>query len=539
MFFALLLLLCVMALSVLVQVIALSVSNIKEHGLSYARKSLTLSLVLRLLLTGMPILYFATPAKAVNPIQHVVVITGENRSFDELFGMMPGVNGFTISGGIPIAQHAASVNMPCPGNVTTGTCTVNVVHRNPLFTSSDCNHFRAGSVIEVDGGNMDGFTNGNAGSAGYTGNNGVTSGQFAKICYEYFTGADLTTYWKYATYWGLNDNTYSDLLGPSYPNHGFMIAAITPAEVADNPDAKAGSTGAVAASWTCQANAAQQRTVSTTNWTLQSGTTYSIAATNNLVGSGSNQSTIHFSGCATATALNNGNFAVSATGLSTSAFQLTFGSNAAYDATCVLTNLNSGQASGASGVAGLVPNVYITNSGTDPAVDTAITVTPNPTVTFSSVTVNSPIAGQTTYTSSTSIGGSGNTYLYTLLTVSGMQNSTNNVLTQYVLGSTDTTVTVATTTQTTNESGSSGTGLIGPGIVVNQGASDAPYSTGVCGGHCVGGTNQFQYCLNNSACPSSTCSSLINPTYPTACTTLNQSTSCTGTSTCQFSLIPG
>ena len=83
----------------------------------------------------------AASSDGIHNIQHVVVITQENRSFDEYFGTYPGANG------IP-----AGVCMPDPLN---GGCIA------PYHNAADQNyggpHGNPAFLADLDGGRMDGF----------------------------------------------------------------------------------------------------------------------------------------------------------------------------------------------------------------------------------------------------------------------------------------------------------------------------------------------------------------------------------------------
>src|SRR5205085_4849831 len=100
----------------------------------------TLSLAGGALAVGSPSARAAS-SDGIHNIQHVVVITQENRSFDEYFGTYPGANG------IP-----AGVCMPDPLN---GGCIA------PYHNAADQNyggpHGNPAFLADLDGGRMDGF----------------------------------------------------------------------------------------------------------------------------------------------------------------------------------------------------------------------------------------------------------------------------------------------------------------------------------------------------------------------------------------------
>ena len=108
-----------------------------------------------------------------SPIKHVIVIMMENRSFDNLFGRFPGVNG-------AMEPHAS----------------------NPLEGDND--HTSPAALAAIDGGKMDEFLP--RGSVQYNQN-------------------DLPNYYAYAHQFGISDNFFTDVPTNSTPNHIAMIAA--------------------------------------------------------------------------------------------------------------------------------------------------------------------------------------------------------------------------------------------------------------------------------------------------------------------------
>ncbi len=149
----------------------------------------------------------------VTPIQHVVIIVKENRTFDHMFGLYPGANGTTtgkVSNGTTIPLNHATDQVP------------NIVHSY------------GAAVQGIDGGRMDKFDL-NAGCAGP-----------GYVCYSQYTKADIPRYWAYAQNYVLADNFFSSLTGPSFPNHQYLIASQSGTSVA-NPK------NALNHSWGCDA----------------------------------------------------------------------------------------------------------------------------------------------------------------------------------------------------------------------------------------------------------------------------------------------
>jgi phospholipase C len=128
------------------------------------------------------------------PIQHVVFLIKENRSFDEYFGKFPGANGATKG--------------------TTSTGQVVTLGQTPDHLPYDLGHGWADTHTAIDGGKMDKFDligNGNV--------NGVLMG------YTQMSQSDIPNYWSYAQHFELGDGMFASLAGPSFGNHIYTIGA--------------------------------------------------------------------------------------------------------------------------------------------------------------------------------------------------------------------------------------------------------------------------------------------------------------------------
>jgi len=111
--------------------------------------------------------------RGASPIKHVVIIVKENHTFDNYFGRFPGANGVTL---------AQSPNPP--------------LH--------DPDHTHEGWLVRD-----------------------------AKAVRQQFTEADIPAYWSYARQFTLCENYFTDVSGPSTPNHLMLITADSP--IVDNP----------------------------------------------------------------------------------------------------------------------------------------------------------------------------------------------------------------------------------------------------------------------------------------------------------------
>ena len=142
---------------------------------------------------------------ACNPIQHIVIMDKENRSFDSMFGTFPGANGVTTFTGADGQVHP-------------------LTHQLDALIR-DIDHSPAGAHLAYDGGKMDKFS-----KIGGAMQNGVDMAD------SQFYQSDIPNYWSYARTFTLDDAFFSTIMGPSFPNHLFSIAG-EDANVDSNPPA--------------------------------------------------------------------------------------------------------------------------------------------------------------------------------------------------------------------------------------------------------------------------------------------------------------
>jgi len=120
---------------------------------------------------------------AANPIQHVVVIFQENHTFDNYFGTFPGANGIQND---PPTVH--------PYHITGSV--VDLCH------STICAH------ADYDNGQMDGFL----------------QAEGSTETFGYYNQNDIPYYWSLAQNYTLFDNYFTSAMGPSLPNHLYLVA---------------------------------------------------------------------------------------------------------------------------------------------------------------------------------------------------------------------------------------------------------------------------------------------------------------------------
>jgi phospholipase C len=151
-------------------------------------------------------------------IKHVVFIVKENRSFDFMFGAYAtpqnGVNGATY------------------GRTPTGAL-VPLTDASDTNDQTDIGHGRTGAILGYDNGAMDGFSSVGAIRAYYGSASSHARVNF--LPYTQLKADDQSRYWTYASTYLLADNAYSSMLGASFPNHLYIIAAQSAGTV-DSPD---------------------------------------------------------------------------------------------------------------------------------------------------------------------------------------------------------------------------------------------------------------------------------------------------------------
>jgi phospholipase C len=141
---------------------------------------------------ALPALRAAIRPHGNTPIQHVVVIVQENRSFDNLFAGFPGAD-------------APMVGVNHKGK--------KVPLKAIPFTTTDINHGYGESLQDYDGGKMDGFSL-----------NKTVGGKLAETLALSYVKRDLTApYWSMAQQYTLADRMFPDEFGGSWTAHLDLI----------------------------------------------------------------------------------------------------------------------------------------------------------------------------------------------------------------------------------------------------------------------------------------------------------------------------
>ncbi|HLZ70384.1 MAG TPA: alkaline phosphatase family protein [Dehalococcoidia bacterium] len=158
-----------------------------------------------------------TAAAQPVPLQHVIVIMQENRSFDSYFGTFPGADGIPMQNGVP------SVCLPDPQS---GTCVA------PYHDANDQNaggpHGATDARDDVDGGKMDGFIArqqaGRRLSCNGANNPACTEGGTLPDVMGYRDAREIPNYWAYAQNFVLQDRMFEPNASWSLPAHLFTVS---------------------------------------------------------------------------------------------------------------------------------------------------------------------------------------------------------------------------------------------------------------------------------------------------------------------------
>jgi phospholipase C len=163
----------------------------------------------------------APTASPGNPIKHVIVVVMENRSVDNLFHTLPGVD-----------------------TVSTDPVTGKPLQAMPLAAPYDPDHSHYfGFVGEFNNGAMDGFAT-EPSFCGPQGSPPSPCPTYEPI-YRYVQAADIQPYINLAQQFGFADHVLQTNQGPSYPAHEYLVGAQSgrPHAIAENPDSSFPSGG--------------------------------------------------------------------------------------------------------------------------------------------------------------------------------------------------------------------------------------------------------------------------------------------------------
>jgi phospholipase C len=134
-----------------------------------------------------------------NPIEHVVFVIKENRTFDNYFGTYPGANGAKKGGTLECGETGCVPGPDVP------------LKEAPYIMPHDITHGFASGLYAINGGEMNGFN--------IIGEGGDLAG------YVTYPRESLPAYWAYADRFVLSDMFFTSMYGPTFPEHLYTVAA--------------------------------------------------------------------------------------------------------------------------------------------------------------------------------------------------------------------------------------------------------------------------------------------------------------------------
>jgi phospholipase C len=158
------------------------------------------------------------------PIKHLVILYGENVSFDHYFATYPRAANppdepvFRAAPGTPTVNNLANARLlihnPNLMNTINGADAADPFRLDRTqANTADQNHAYTAEQQAYDGGKADLFPKytgkGTSGGVGAFGSRGQVMG--------YFDGNTVTALWEYAQHFAMSDNAYTDTYGPSTP----------------------------------------------------------------------------------------------------------------------------------------------------------------------------------------------------------------------------------------------------------------------------------------------------------------------------------
>lgn len=208
----------------------------QKSTLIILRKTLAWIAVFGTMLTTVPSPAFAAKApKTLTPIKHVVIIFGENISFDHYFGTYPvatnpeGEPQFKARRGTPTVNGLSAALLSINPNLNPAN---GVGATNPFrldrsqAATQDMNHDYTPEQQAFDGGVMDVFP-AFTGTAGPPPSAPPAIVNTTGLVMGYYDGNTVTAMWNYAQHFAMSDNSYDTNFGPSTPGALNLIAGQT------------------------------------------------------------------------------------------------------------------------------------------------------------------------------------------------------------------------------------------------------------------------------------------------------------------------
>ena len=170
------------------------------------------------------------------PIKHVVVIFGENVSFDHYFGTYPFATGadghsFTPAKGTPAVNGlnfsllAANPNESNPQRLDSSAIGLPGDPGGQL--TCDMDHNYSDEQQAFDGGKMDQFVQSLGGTFGNSPGTSTACSSIKSIVMDYYDGNTVTGMWNYAQHYAMSDNSWETTFGPSAPGAINLVSGDT------------------------------------------------------------------------------------------------------------------------------------------------------------------------------------------------------------------------------------------------------------------------------------------------------------------------
>src|SRR5579863_10459501 len=208
----------------------------QKSTLIILRKTLAWIAVFGTMLTTVPSPAFAAKApKTLTPIKHVVIIFGENISFDHYFGTYPvatnpeGEPQFKARRGTPTVNGLSAALLSINPNLNPAN---GVGATNPFrldrsqAATQDMNHDYTPEQQAFDGGVMDVFP-AFTGTAGPPPSAPPAIVNTTGLVMGYYDGNTVTAMWNYAQHFAMSDNSYDTNFGPSTPGAINLVSGQT------------------------------------------------------------------------------------------------------------------------------------------------------------------------------------------------------------------------------------------------------------------------------------------------------------------------
>jgi phospholipase C len=158
------------------------------------------------------------PVDHAIPIETIVVIMQENRSFDSYFGHLNQYAHRTdIESSPDDASNPEQVNVPDSPR--------RPYQHAKMLCMPDTNHEWAGSHLEYNGGQMDGFFQANDNWGESDRPAVAAAAKNGERALWWYDERDIPFYYDLAATFGIGDHYHSSLLGPTTPNRDFLYAA--------------------------------------------------------------------------------------------------------------------------------------------------------------------------------------------------------------------------------------------------------------------------------------------------------------------------